>query len=270
MQHPPYTPKMRNAAWSEFLCGTEHGHAVQIYSDVSELAISVSAYLAAGFELGEPGVVVVTPPHLSAFMDALAETGWDAARIDRAGLLTVADAESTLEAIMSGGDAPSRAAFDQAIGSELDRFKGRHVRAFGEMVDVLSRAGRHEAAIELEELWNDLARRRDFSLLCGYRLDVFDRESQASMLPQVCRAHSHVLPVLDPARLQRAVDQALEEVLGAAEAGKVYVVVGQQIRAERVPMAQTLLMWVSENMPALAERVLASARARYLAEPVAA
>jgi hypothetical protein len=118
-------------------------------------------------------------------------------------------------------------------------------------------------------LWNDLARRRDFSLLCGYGLDVFDREAQAGTLPHVCRTHSHVLPVADPARLQRAVDQALEEVLGAAEAGKVYVVVAQQIRADRVPTAQVLLMWISENMPTLAERVLASARARYLAEPAA-
>ena len=70
-------------------------------------------------------------------------------------------------------------------------------------------------------------------------------------------------------RLQRAVDQALEEVLGAAEAGKVYMVVGPEIRADRVPTAQLLLMWISENMPMLAERVLASARARYLDEPVA-
>ena len=95
MQQSPYTPKMRNAGWSEFL-GTEHGHAVQIYADVSELAISVSAYLAAGFELGEPGVVVVTPRHLAAFMAALAETGWDAKRIDAAGILAVADAETTI------------------------------------------------------------------------------------------------------------------------------------------------------------------------------
>ena len=99
---------------------------------------------------------------------------------------------------------------------------------------------------------------------------MFDRASQAGPLPEVCRAHSHVLPALDPARLTRAVDQALEEVLGAAEAGKVYVLVGQQLRADRVPMAQVLLMWVSANMPALAERVLASARARYEALPASA
>jgi hypothetical protein len=170
---------------------------------------------------------------------------------------------------MNGGDAPSPAVFDRIAGELLDRFAGRHVRAFGEMVDVLCKSGRRDAAMALEELWNELAQRRDFSLLCGYHLDVFDRESQAATLPDVCRAHSHVLPVLDPARLQRAVDQALEEVLGAAEAGKVYVVVGQELRGDRVPMAQVLLMWVSEHMPALAERVLASARTRYLDEPVA-
>jgi hypothetical protein len=269
LKRSSYTPKMGNAAWTEFLRGTEHGHGVQIYADVSELATSVSAFLATGFELMEPGIVVATPEHLPVFMAGLAELGWDEQRIERAGLLTVADAAETLASVMGGADLPSAASFDEVVGPMLDRFPGKRVRAFGEMVDLLSRAGRQEAAIALEELWNDLARRRNFTLLCGYGLDVFDRQSQTGTLPQVCRAHSHVLPVLDPARLQRAVDQALEEVLGAAEAGKVYVVVAQQLRADRVPMAQVLLMWISEHMPALAERVLASAQARYLAEPAA-
>jgi hypothetical protein len=261
---------MGNAGWTEFLCGTEHGHGVQIYADVSELATSVSAFLAAGFELAEPGIVVATAEHLPVFMAALAELGWDESRIERAGLLAVADATEALASIMGDAELPSAVAFDRAVGGLLDRFPGKRARAFGEMVDLLSRGGRHEAAVALEELWNELARRRNFSLLCGYGLDVFDRESQTATLPGVCRTHSHVLPVLDPARLQRAVDQALEEVLGAAEAGKVYVVVAQQLRADRIPMGQVLLMWISEHMPGLAERVLASARARYLAEPAAA
>jgi hypothetical protein len=259
---------MPGDVWKDFLAGREpRGHAAQVYGDVGELAQSVSAYLAVGFELGEPAIVVATPEHLTEFMAALAAAGWDKARIDAAGLLAVADAAETLGAIMDGGDQPSKRAFEATVGGLLDLFSGRHVRAFGEMVDLLSREGRVEAAIALEELWNDFGRRRDFSLLCGYHLNVFDRAAQAGVLPQVCRAHSHVLPALDPARLTRAVDQALEEVLGAAEAGKVYVLVGQQLRSDRIPMAQVLLMWVSANMPALAERVLASARARYEAVP---
>jgi len=263
--YSPYTP---GDVWNDFLVGREtHGHAAQVYADVGELAQSVSAYLATGFDLGEPAVVVATPEHLTRFMETLAEAGWDKARIDEAGLLAVADACDILAAIMDGGDTPSKESFEQQVGGLLDLFPGRHVRAFGEMVDLLSREGRVDAAIALEELWNDFARRRDFSLLCGYRLNVFDRASQAGVLPAVCRLHSHFLPALDPARLTRAVDQALEEVLGSAEAGKVYVLVGQQLRSDRIPMAQVLLMWVSENMPTLAERVLASARVRYEAQP---
>jgi hypothetical protein len=265
-----YSPYMPGDVWTDFLAGREpHGHAVQVYADLGELARSVSAYLAAGFELGEPAVLVATPEHLSAFMSSLATVGWDEGRIGRAGLLATADAAETLEAVMAGGERPSKRVLEQRVGDLLDRFPGRHVRAFGEMVDILSREGRTEAAIALEDLWNDYGGRRDFALLCGYHLDVFDREAQAGLLPDVCRTHSHVLPALDPARLTRAVDQALEEVLGAAEAGKVYVLVGQELRSDRIPMAQVLLMWISKNMPALAERVLASARARYDAQPAA-
>ncbi len=268
MTNTVYSPYMPRDVWSDFLVGRDpHGHAAQVYGDLRELAQSVSAYLAAGFELGEPAVVVATSEHLTEFMAALAGAGWDPARIERAGLLATADAAETLGAIMDGGDTPSKRAFEETVGSLLDRFPGRHVRVFGEMVDLLSREGLVRPAIALEELWNDFGRRRDFSLLCGYHLDVFDRVSQAGLLPDVCRTHSHILPALDPARLTRAVDQALEGVLGASEAGKVYVLVGQQLRSERIPVAQVLLMWVSQNMPGLAERVLASARARYEALP---
>jgi hypothetical protein len=270
MTHPSHSSQAIDGGWSDFIRGSVPGHAVQIYSDLSELAGSVSSYLAAGFELGEPAVVVAGPEHLAQFTAALAAAGWDDARIESAGLLAHADAGETLEAIMDGGDAPSAQAFGSVLETLLDRFPGTRVRAFCELVDLFSRRGRQDAAIALEELWNELGRRRDFSLLCGCHLDVFDLESQAGTLPDVCRTHSHVLPVLDPARLQRAVDEALEEVLGAVEAAKVYVLVGQQVRAHRVPMAQVLLMWISGNMPARAERILAVARARYAAEPAAA
>ena len=263
--HRPHVPR---DSWTEFLHGAEpHGHAAQVYSDLAELADSVAVYFAAGFERGEPAIIAATAEHMREFRAALAATGWDKPRLDAAGLLATVDAAEALALIMDGGDMPSAAAFESVVGNLLDRFPGRHVRAFGEMVDLLSAEGRADAAIALEEMWNSLGRKRDFSLLCGYQLNVFDRESQAGLLPHVCRTHSHVLPAVDPARLTRAVDQALEEVLGAAEAGKVYVLVGQQLRADRIPMAQVLLMWISANMPALAERVLASARERYDAQP---
>ena len=53
-------------------------------------------------------------------------------------------------------------------------------------------------------------------------------------------------------------------MLGSVEAGKVYASVGNQIRRGRVPSPQLVLMWVRANMPALADRILASARKRYV------
>jgi len=58
-------------------------------------------------------------------------------------------------------------------------------------------------------------------------------------------------------------------VLGPADAGKVYVFIGEQAREGRVPTAQLALLWVSANLPALAERILASARRQYVEGPLA-
>ena len=255
------------AAWTGFLRGAgPAGHAVQVYRHVSELADSVAEYLAVGFDLGEPAVVIATPEHWACFGERLAESGWNAARIERHGLLFCADADTTLAAIMSD-DRPSAARFEAVVGGLLDgiaaRFPTRRIRAFGEMVDLLCERGDPKSAATLEELWNRLARRRSFSLLCGYGLDVFDPDAQVSVLPEICRSHSHVLPADDPQRLERAVDAALEDALGL-KAEQVYAQLGEQLRRKKVPPAQLALMWVSSQMPQSAEHILASAREHYL------
>jgi hypothetical protein len=255
------------AAWTGFLRGAgPAGHAVQVYTDIEELADSVASYLAVGFDLREPAVMIATPDHWARFGERLAESGWDATRIEASGLLFCADAETTLAAIMDG-DRPSAQQFEAVVGGLIDRvsarFPNRRIRAFGEMVDLLCERENPRAASELEELWNHLARRRSFSLLCGYRIDVFDQDAQRSLLPAICRAHSHVLPAADPQRLERAVDAALEESLGE-QAGQVYAMVGGQLQRKQVPSAQLALMWVSSQMPRSAERILESAREHYL------
>lgn len=260
-----------NTAWTQFLHdSTPPDHGAHVYGDVDELSQSVGAYLAAGFDRGEPAVVIATREHWSHFAELLAAAGWEAEKLEEQGLLSIADADQTLSAIMVDG-APSRDAFERVIGGLLDaleeRFPWRPIRAFGEMVDVLCRRGDPESAAGLENLWNRLAKRRRFSLLCAYHLDVFDRATQASVLPEVCRAHTHVQPADDAARLQRAVDSALEEALGG-DAGKVFALMSnREGETNVVPTAQLALMWVSAQMPAHAERILASAREKYLHEP---
>jgi hypothetical protein len=243
-------------------------HAVRVYSDVDELVDAVTAWFEPAFAAGDPSLIVATHDHLDRIVDRFDEAGWDAPALQRNGLLAIAEADATLERFMVDGF-PRAAAFDEVVGGVVDelaaRHPGREVRVFGEMVDLLRMRGQVEAAISLEELWNSLAWSRSFSLLCAYEVDVFDRDVQADLLPAVCAAHSHVVPAADAQRFARAVDGALEEVLGPAEAGKVYVLVGDEMRLERVPVSQLVLMWLSSNMPGIADRVLAAARERYLA-----
>jgi hypothetical protein len=254
-------------SWIDFLRGAPSGdHGVQIYRDESELALSVASYLAAGFEDRDPALVVASPAHWRLFAEALAKSHCDPDELQAQGLLTVRDADATLATFMSGGR-PSPVRFEEVIGRVLDSISKHHpdrrIRVFGEMVDLLCLRGEDEAALALERLWNQLARRRRFSLLCGYQLDVFDRESQTGTLPGVCRSHTHVLPASDSTRLTVAVDRALNDVLGSAEAGKVYLLVAEEARRERISVAQLTLMWVSAHMPVTADRILASARAHY-------
>lgn len=256
-------------SWDRFLrYPTPPEHGVQIYDDVGDLAATVAEYLAAGFAQGEPAVVVVTPRHWSAIADRLADAGWSAAMLEKQGLVARTNAETTLAAIMLDG-APSPTAFDRVVRALIDRVRARfphkQARAFGEMVDLLVGRESVPAAVGLEELWHGLLhRRRSFSLLCAYRADLFDQTTQVSLLPDVCRTHSHVLPAGDPELLHRAVDAALEETLGTTDAGRVYAMIADQMRQTSVPAAQLALMWVSREMPAVAQRVLSSAQTKYL------
>jgi hypothetical protein len=258
-------------SWGDFLRGAgAQSHGVQVYGDSAEVAESVASYLAAGFERDQAGVLVATPEHLTLFADRLASRGWRLNDAESTGLLLVADAEETLASIL-GPEGPDRDRFEQVVGGLLDQAQGgradRPVRVFGEMVDLL--CGRlADGAAELEQLWNALARQRRFSLLCGYRLDVFDPHAQAETLPHICRQHSHVLPARNYPRFARAVDNALREVLGPNRAATVYVLVSREPGNDQVPLAQSILMWVSENLPLQSSQILTSARTHY-ARPAA-
>lgn len=88
------------------------------------------------------------------------------------------------------------------------------VRAFGEMVDILNRRGNLAAAIRLEELWNELLAAERIALLCAYAVDAFDRTEYNATPPSIGHVHSHLMPVEDSDRLERAIDRAFVDVFG--------------------------------------------------------
>lgn len=236
-------------------------HLVQVYRESVDLAEAAATFFATGFENGEPAVAIATAAHWPLVVERLARRGWAVDALEADGLLYARDAELTLAAIVDE-QGPSERKFADVVGglfAEVARREpGRRVRAFGEMVDVLVRRGEREAADTLEAYWNRLAHERNFTLLCGYRVDVLDSDAQLELLPQVYRAHAQVLPAADEERLEQAVRRAIVDVLGESDAEKVYA---QAERAgTKAPVSHLALTWLGAHMPRTAERVLTAAR----------
>jgi hypothetical protein len=254
-------------SWTTFLdTAPPADHAVQCYRELDELADSVGRFLDAGFHAGEPAVVIASAGHWVAFQQELERRSRDLDELENHGLLTRCDADETLAAVMNG-ELPSAERFEDVVGGTVDavalRFPGKTIRAFGEMVDLLAQRGRQVAAIALEELWNGLLQTRRLALLCAYELDVFDLDAQIGALPEIARTHTHQRPVADPARLATAVHETLTDVVGPDAATRIYLRVAEEVPRTRLPRAQAVLMWLSGQEPATAERVLQGARVRY-------
>jgi Histidine kinase-like ATPase domain len=88
-----------------------------------------------------------------------------------------------------------RDVFDRVVGQLLRQMSGAGlpVRAYGEMVALLWDNGDVLAAIELEKLWNALARELHFSLWCAYHTQSVAGEERADALHEVCQLHSAVV-----------------------------------------------------------------------------
>jgi hypothetical protein len=168
-------------------------HAVQFYADERSLFQTVSAFLGDGLTENQPAILIATPAHRAAIIDHLSQR-LDVDRARRLGDLVLLDAEEMLSLFIVDG-VPNRALFELTVGILIDQAIGGRprakVRAYGEMVDLLWKSGKLDAAIALEMLWNQLADSRRFALLCGYAMGHFYK--QPRLLEDVCAQHSHVM-----------------------------------------------------------------------------
>ena len=171
-----------------------HQHAVQFYGSDAALFTTVAGFLSEGLVAGQPAVVIATESHTESILEHLAARFIDVDRAKHIGDLIILDADSTLATFMKD-DAPDSTCFKRHVGDVIAQALGGRVRtpvrAYGEMVDVLWKQGKPEAAIKLEILWNELATTHALSLLCGYSMGNFYKQTQ--QYEAVCAQHTHVI-----------------------------------------------------------------------------
>ena len=171
-----------------------HHHAVQFYRDEASLFTTVAGFLSEGLGSHQPAIVIATLPHRAAIEEHLCGRLINCARARREGDLIMLDAEDMLGQFMIG-DQPDADFFDKNVGvvirQALSGRRGTVARAYGEMVDVLWKQGRTEAALAVEILWNKLIVRHGLALLCGYSMGNFYK--QPKQLDAVRSHHTHVV-----------------------------------------------------------------------------
>jgi PAS domain S-box-containing protein len=174
-----------------------HDHAVQFYEDDDFLVSVVADFVARGLAADLPALIIATPAHRRSVGRALAKRDVDVLRMKREGRLTLLDARATLRSIMAGA-LPDARRFGTVIGGKVRRLRGGSSEAraclYGEMVDLLLADGNTEGALQLEALWNELAGREAFALLCAYHMDRFARSDDLAAFREICASHTHVSP----------------------------------------------------------------------------
>jgi MEDS: MEthanogen/methylotroph, DcmR Sensory domain len=174
------------------------GHDVQFYRTDAYLTRAVVDFLATGLRAGQPLIVIATEPHRRAFAEGLRAQGVDPEELFSDRFVLWLDARSALSSFMEGG-MPNRELFQATVGSVFEKVLDKRsyviVRAYGEMVDLLASEGNVDGAVMLERLWNELADRYRYSLLCGYSVDRLFHHAGEDGLSRVLSHHTHVLPL---------------------------------------------------------------------------
>jgi hypothetical protein len=240
-------------------------HFAQLHRDPQALTDSVSLFLETGLRRGNSSVIIATAEHRNLFLERLYEDDLDPTAYIQSGQLEMHDAERTLARFMRRG-VPDWTDFRRTIGEVLERVRpcGRGTtRAYGEMVNLLWQDGKQDAAIRLEEYWNELARLYPFSLFCSYMLDVHHHHSYNGPLEEIGRTHSDILGNAEDERFRVALDAASRDVFGVPLSQMVGFSRHNHEGEVRFPSGQRTMLWVKRNLPSASAAVLERARRYY-------
>jgi hypothetical protein len=174
----------------------KHDHLVQVYRDDRVLVEAVSLFASAAIGRREAVILIATGPHATKVERCLESDGLEVEELKRWGQLTILDAAEVLLRVMVDG-MPDPDLFKGVIRELMGGVKAsgrfRTVRAYGEMVNLLWTVNL-QAAIRVEELWNEVILEHSISLFCAYHLDG-EGPPERMFPPDLRTLHNHFIPV---------------------------------------------------------------------------
>jgi DNA-binding NarL/FixJ family response regulator len=177
--------------------GITSSHTVHFYQDDASFVVGMTDFIEAVLKAGTPVIVVATESHRNSFLQRLQAHGVDIVAAIEQGCYIPLDVAETLSTFMMN-DLPDPVRFLKVardlVAAAGKAANGKHPRvaACGECAPILWAQGKADAAIQLEHLWDEIAKTHDVDILCAYMLTRFQGEQESHIYQRICAEHSAV------------------------------------------------------------------------------
>ena len=172
-------------------------HQVGFDSDDRWFLEDVTQFVGTALKSGNTAIVAATESHRNNLLQSFAVCGLDISTAINQGRYIALDAAEVLSSFMFNG-MPDAIRFMNAFGNLIRKaakateLENPRVAIFGECVQLLWAQGNAEAAIQMEELGNQLVDKYDIDILCGYSLDGFHDMMGGHVYQRICAEHSAI------------------------------------------------------------------------------
>jgi CheY-like chemotaxis protein len=181
---------------------TEKGwyHEVGFYPDDGSVWDARADLVRAALRNGNAAVVIASESHRSEFLSRLQAYGVDVRMAIEQARYIAQDVTAALSSLMVN-DLPDPLRFSKLAGELIARaaasVAGDTSRVFvcGEGATLLWEQGNEEGVVQLEHLWNEMAKNHGIQVHCGYLLSSFHGETVRNAFGRICAEHSVVLPL---------------------------------------------------------------------------
>jgi DNA-binding NarL/FixJ family response regulator len=167
----------------------EPSHAAEFYSDDASLVAGFANFIEVALNAGDAVIAVVTESHLNNLLQRLRAQGVNISAAVEQGRFMGLDVDEVLSTFMVN-DLPDPERFfsvvSDMIASRLAAGEQSRVAICGECGSTLWAQGNADAAIQVEQLCNQLTKRYGMKILCGFSLSSFYREEDKQLFHRIC------------------------------------------------------------------------------------
>jgi DNA-binding NarL/FixJ family response regulator len=166
-------------------------HEVEFYSDDEAFVVGFTDFTEAALNAGKALIVVATESHRKSLLQRLQAQGVDITAAIEQGRYLPLDVADTLSTFM-GDDLPDPVRFFGVVGdliataARATAGEQSRVAICGECASILWAQGKADAAIEVEQLCNQLTKQYEMDILCGFSLSSFYREEDKQVFQRIC------------------------------------------------------------------------------------